>query len=651
MTVDPAELAPPLATKVIESPPPAASASLLWSLRPVVSGVVVGALAALLAAVLLALFHAATAVLATVRFESGAPLLIALSPVAGGVLVGIGRRWWANGYDRLLRGHPPTLARASGQFALAAATILSGGVAGREEPVINLVAGLIRRGGLLARQRAVSLRGMAAAAVAGGLSAAFGAPFAGLLFAIETVVGRPAPGDLVAVMVAAGLGAVMGRLLGVASVLPAGASPAEPAGWIAIVAIAVAALIVGLATTSLVGLVLSSLRRVGAPLLVLPAVGGAFVGLLSLVSPAFARIDPIAPALLGAGVDPLWLVTALGRAATLVATLGFGGVGGVIGPTLGIGEALGAGLGGLLLPLVPGSDPATLALVGGVVLLATVVRAPFASAVLAFEFGGDPTLVIVLGGLAWGAAELSRRAEPWSIYRVLDADDQLPRESADGRVLSTTLVRDLMTTRPSTLSPMTTLGEAAQSVRSTGEEAPIVDDRGALIGLIGPHEIEVALLTTGPEAQALPWARHEFPTVAPYQTIAQILEEPGIESVAALPVVDPRDPTRLVGLLRRARVLEQLGLMPSARRADEPRSSAVGRLPFLEIAIRDGSPWAGKRLRELRLPRDAYLAFLQRGEQRFPVRGDSLLRVGDVLVGFAPEAVGEALRAEAAPGT
>lgn len=649
MTVDPAELAPPLATKVIESPPPAASASLLWSLRPVVSGVVVGALGALLAAILLALVQAATAALATTRFESGAPLLIVLSPIVGGVLVGIGRRWWANGYDQLLSGRPPTLPRAVGQFGLAAATILFGGVAGREEPVVSLVAGLIRRGGLLARQRAVSLRGMAGSAVAGALSAAFGAPFAGLVFAFETVTARPAAGDLIALVVAAGLGAVVGRLLGVSAVLPSGAIPTEPAGWIAVIAIAVAALIVGLAITSLVGLVLSSLRRAGAPLLVLPAMGGAVVGLLTLMSPAFAGTDPVAPALLAAGADPLWLVTAAGRAATLVATLGFGGIGGVIGPTLGIGEALGAGLAGLLLPIVPGSDPATLAVVGGVVLLATVVRAPFASAVLAFEFGGDPALVIVLGGLAWGAAELSRRAEPWSIYRVLDTDEEPPRESEGGRLLATTLVRDVMTTPPSTLSATTTIGEAAQIVRSTGEETPIVDDRGMVIGLIGPHEIEVALLTTGPEAQALPWARHEFPIIAPYQTIARALEEPGSDGVAAIPVVDPRDPTRLVGLLRRARILEQLGLGPSAREEDWPRPPATERLPLLEIAIHDGSPWAGKRLRELRLPRDAYLAFLQRGDQRLPARGDSLLRVGDVLVGFAPDAVGSALRAEAAP--
>jgi H+/Cl- antiporter ClcA len=649
VTVDPTELAPPLATKVIETPSPTASASLLGSFRPALSGVVVGALAAISATILLGLFKAIASVTTAIRLESGLPLLVVIMPVAGGAIVGIGRRWWGNGYDQLLAGRPAEVARGVGQFGLAAATIIFGGVAGREEPAIGLTAALVRRAGIVVRQRAVSLRGLVSASVAGGLAAAFGAPFAGLLFAMETVAGRPAAGDVIALIVAAILGAIVGRLLGIAAPLPSGVSPAEPGGWIALLAIAVAALIVGLATTSLIGLLLATLRRIGAPAVAMPAIGGLVVGVLTLVSPAFAGLDPIPPGLLAAGPDPLWLVTAAGRAGALVATLGFGGVGGVIGPIVGIGEALGAGLGALLAPFLPGADASTLALVGGIILLSTVVRAPFAGALLAFEFGADPLLVLVLAALAWGAAEISRRAEPWSIYRVLAAAEERPLGSIAPHVLSTTLVRDLMTTNPPALSPTTTLGEAAEAVRASGEEAPIIDPRGELIGLLGPHDVEVALLATGRETPVLAWTRHEFPTLVPYQTIAQALDEPGIESVAAVPVVDPRDSKRLVGVLRRAQVLEALGLAASGRGSERPSPPAG--LPVLELTIADGSPWAGKRLRELRLPREAYLAFLQRGEVRLPVRGDSLLRVGDVLVGFAPATVGETLRAEAAPAS
>ncbi|MCS6800376.1 MAG: chloride channel protein [Chloroflexota bacterium] len=647
MTVEPAELAPPLATKAIETPPPAVSSSLLGAMHPVVSGFAVGAIVAVAAALLLGAFNGFAGLVATARFESGVLLLIVLPPIVGGALVGIGRRWWGNGYHQLLSGHPAELPRAAGQFGLAAVTVLFGGVAGREEPVIALAAALGRRLGLLARQRTVSLRGMAAAAVAGGISTAFGVPFAGLLFALETVAGRPAAGDLVALLVAAGLGAVLGRLLGVAVPLPAGASPAEPGGWIVVAAVSVAALIVGLALSSLLGLLLTAHRRIGGLLPITPMIGGGIVGLLSVLSPAFAGNAPIAPALLAAGAEPLWLLTAAGRAAALAATLGLGGVGGVIGPIVGIGEALGAGLAGLLLPFLPGSDAATLALVGGMVLLATVVRAPFACAMLSLEFGADPGLVVFLAAVAWGAAEIARHAEPWSIYRLFDPERESASSSSLSPVLSTTLVRDLMETTYPTLAPTTTVADAARRIGN--EEIPIVDAQGRLVGLSGPHEIEVALLTARGEASILPWARHEFPTVTPYQTIAQALEEPGVESVAAVPVVDPRAPMRLVGVLRRAAILARLGLPGEKSERDVSPAPASAHLPVLTIAIRDGSPWAGKRVRELRLPRDAYLAFLQRGAARLPVRGDSLLRVGDILVGFAPEAVGNALQNDAAP--
>ncbi|MFN8532558.1 MAG: chloride channel protein [Dehalococcoidia bacterium] len=640
MTLDSAE---------VPTAPAAANADpgILSGLRPAASGFAVGVVVALVAVATLGVFKLISSSAALWRFESGILPIVVLAPAIGGALVGVGRRWWGNGYDRLLSGRPPGLRHGLGQFGLALVTIVFGGVAGREEPSIGLTATAVRRFGLLARQRTITPHGIVSASVAGGLAAAFGTPFAGFLFAIETVVGRRAGGDLIAVIVAAGVGAIIGRLTGVAAALPAGASPAAPGGWIAIVIVAVTALVVGLAATSLIGLVLQTLRRFGVPFVAAPAVGGLIVGLLALVSPAFAAIEPIPPALLGD--DPLWLVTAAGRTGALVATFGFGGVGGVIGPIVGIGQALGAGAAGLLAPVLPGASAATLAVVGAVVILAAVVRAPFAGAVLALEFGADPLLVVVVAALAWGAAEIARRAEPWSIYRVLDADEERPHGSLAAQLLSTTLVRDLMTPDYPVIASNATLGDASLIIQHGNEEAPIVDGHGELAGVLGPHDIEIALLTTSRDSLAIAWARREFPTLVPYQSIAQALEEPGIETVAAIPVVDPRDRFRLVGMLRRARVLEELGLLAAPDHPPLPPTHQA--LPVLEIAIREGSPWAGKRLRDLRLPRDAYLALLQRGDERFPLRGDSLLRPGDRVIGFAPEPVCLRLAAQAEPGS
>jgi CIC family chloride channel protein len=627
--------------------PEPAQAGVVARLSPPLAGFLVGVVAALLATLVLAALKALTVTLTLWRLEH--PLLVLLVPALGGLLVGLGRRWWASDFASTLAGRLPDFDTSAGQFALALGTVLSGGVAGREEPVIGFVAALSRRLSLALRQRMVSLPGAVAAACAGGLAVAFGAPFAGLVFACELVAGRPRGADLVAVLVAAGGGALAGRLTGLAVELPVGNAPAQPGGWLVVLGVALAALIAGLALAALIGLLLQALRRVGAPLVLAPAVGGLIVGLLTLVSPAFAGTDPLAPALLREEVTALWLLTAAGRAASLIATLGFGGVGGVIAPVVGTGQALGAGMGALLDPFLPGNDPPTLALIGGMVTLATVVRTPFATALLALEAGADPLLVVALAILGWGAAALARVVEPWSVYRLLAPEPETPRGALAVPLLSTTLVRDVMVPASTTLAPGALAAEAVALVRQVREELPVVDGRGMLVGVLSPADAERALILAGPEALALDYARREFPTVLLYQTLDQALQELGSESVTAIPVVDPREPGKLVGLLRYRQVLDLLGLAPPPPHSAAPTTPGQDDgLPVLRIPIPAGSPWAGKRVRELRLPSQAFPAVIARGERRLPWRGESLLREGDVVLGFAPPAVAAELLRQAA---
>ena len=62
-------------------------------------------------------------------------------------------------------------------------------------------------------------------------------------------------------------------------------------------------------------------------------------------------------------------------------------------------------------------------------------------------------------------------------------------------------------------------------------------------------------------------------------------------------------------------------------------------LNFGRIAITQDSSWAGKAIRDLRLPRNVLIALVLRGEERLQPRGDTVLKTGDEVItltrGFA----------------
>ena len=55
-------------------------------------------------------------------------------------------------------------------------------------------------------------------------------------------------------------------------------------------------------------------------------------------------------------------------------------------------------------------------------------------------------------------------------------------------------------------------------------------------------------------------------------------------------------------------------------------------LIFAEFTLKDGSPWAGRLVRDLDLPPDTLLALVRREGRNFAPDGNTRLQAGDVLV-------------------
>ncbi|MCS7002853.1 MAG: chloride channel protein, partial [Dehalococcoidia bacterium] len=460
----------------------------------------------------------------------------------------------ATGFGAVVAGRAASIREAGSRLGLTLATMAVGGAAGKEEAIAAFVAAIARRLSHLTGQQAVSSSGLVAAAVAGGVGSACGAPLAGLAFAVERVAGRFHTGDLIAIAAAAAVGGIGGRAVGVPTVLPLANAPVMDTGWIAVAVVAVIALLVGVIVTALVGAVAESVRRLpfGAPLMT--GVGGLVVAFLLAVNPILGGADPstVANAIMSTS-DPLWLVTAGGRLVAMAATLGAGAVGGVFAPVIGVGAALGAGLAGALSPVVAGASTASLAVTGAVIVLAVTLRAPFAAALLAFDLGTDSTLVVALGALAAVATSVAKRIEPASLYHALDPPAVGVALDAPVRtqLLHTTRVQDVMRPVERVVLVSTPIDVVAPDGVAPSDPLIVIDHEGDWWGLVTPDRIEQAWLF-GDARTVADIALRATPTALPYQTLADAFADDPDLTRAFIPVVDPQRPRRLIGVLWRA---------------------------------------------------------------------------------------------------
>ena len=330
-------------------------------------------------------------------------------PLAGLVLGGVYERWGAlvRGGNNLvidtIHDDGPELPLRMGPMVLVGTVLthLFGGSAGREGTAVQVGASLAdalsHRLGLDRPLR----RRLLAAGVAGGFGSVFGTPIAGTIFGLEFVVaGRIEYGALVPAMVAALVGDLTTRALGIVhvaypQVAPLRLDPLLLAKW------ACFAAAVALVTTVFIELTHGA-KRLGErwlpslPLRML--VGGAIVVLLWQVVGTSDYLGLGVPTIERAFWDPSLPRAAFAWKLLFTAvTLGAGFLGGEVTPLFFVGAALGSVLSvplNLPLPLACG--------VGLAAVFAAAASTPLALSVMAVELMGPALLphVVIVSVLA-----------------------------------------------------------------------------------------------------------------------------------------------------------------------------------------------------------------------------------------------------------
>jgi CIC family chloride channel protein len=597
---------------------------------------------------------------------------VILLPILGGLLVGpivvyLAREAKGHGVPEVMLAVETQGGRirprvAAVEIVASALCIGSGGSVGREGPIVQIGSSVASTIGQILRLSEENIRLLVAAGAAGGISATFNAPIAGVFFALEVILRRFNLRNFSVVV----LSSVVADALAHAFLGddPAFAIPPyalESNFEFALYALlGLFAALAGLAFIAVLYKAEDIFEALHMPEAVKPAIGGIGVGLLGLWFVDLFGVgygsgpsaNAMSSALTGArGFDVLIALAGLKILATSL-TLGSGGSGGVFAPSLFMGAMLGAAYGDVAHNLFPDitASSGAYALVGMAAVFAASARAPFTAILVLFEMTRNYSIMLPLMmavAVSTLVAQLITRDTIYSIkLRRRGVEIEERREAP---LLQMITVGQAMARNFDVVSADTGLVELLEGIPADGQPRvfPVLDHDKKLVGILTPSDIERALGKDLSTLTVQDIAAKSPVTIYPDQTLEEAVRRLGSQGLRQLPVVSRHDPSVLLGLLRHSDVINASGraLAARTRPAQPTPASALVELygtEEMEFKVTKRSPLAGKSIRDVELPKDSIIVSIVRDGSPIIPRGDVSLEPGDRVVLIAlPSAIPE----------
>ena len=464
------------------------------------------------------------------------------------------------------RGELPVV-RTFTKVLCAAVTLGAGGSLGAEGPVA-LAGGTVGSGlAQLFRFRPNRTKVLLGCGAAAGISAAFNAPIAGVMFALEVVLGTFTVSAMSPVVVSSVLAAVVSR-----AYLGSHPSFDVPTEFLLVSArqlgfyllLALAAGLVAVFFVRGFYLALDFAKRLPLPWLLPPIVGGALVASAGLVHPQLLGPgrEGIQLVLFGQLAGGLALLVALLKAFTAGLSMGGGGAGGVFSPSLFVGASFGSFFGLTLQSLFPtlAIRPEAYALVGMAGVLSGATFAPLTAIIIVFEMTNDYGLILPLMLVCVLSYVVARKLNGDSIYTLaLAREGENIQQGVDRSVLESVSVSEAYDRDPDVVSedaPVRALLDRLR--RSHQTDFPVVTPELELAGVLSYPEIAraVAQQELSGLLVAADLMLEDVETVTPDDTLLDAMRKMGVRDLDTIPVVEGNGSRRLVGVLSRAHIME-----------------------------------------------------------------------------------------------
>lgn len=565
---------------------------------------------------------------------------------------------------------------AAAKVVASAVTIGSGGSAGSEGPIVQIGSAIASKLGQFLKVSARKMKTFVGCGAAAGIAATFNAPVAGTLFALEIILGDFGVSSLSPIIVAAVTAtAVSRRYLGDA---PAFAVPeyslTSPLELVHYAILGLAAAFVAVAFTKILTASEDFFEDLKIPDWIKPAIGGLIIGILGIVGlPHVYGVgyEFIEVALNGELGLKLLVLLLFAKLIATSATLGSGGSGGILAPSLFLGAMLGGIVwygGHALTPSIVAPNYGPYALVGMAALVASATRAPLQAILILFELTGGYEVILPLMLSSILAVLFGGRLMEESIYTVkLRAKGILLRRGAEVNILKGITANDVMRSDSVTIPDNMRLRPLLEKVMDspTNSTLFLVNRGDQYIGHISFHEVRQVLFdieALEPILVAADIANYNTISVKPTDSLDVVMQLFGRLNLDELPVVDPEDSTKLIGSIHNADVVDAynheilkqdlIGSVSSSVQVTDRIRRSVLAPGYSMLEVEVPSNYTGKDLRtlDLRNKEGIEIMMVRRRNPNKPghtdsvvPRGDLILEHGDVILVSGPQEVIEKL--------
>ena len=379
-------------------------------------------------------------------------------------------------------------------------TIGTGGSVGREGPIIQIGASIGSTIGQLLNFPARRLKTLVGCGAAAGIAAAFNAPIAGILFALELLLMDFSADKLIPIAISSVISTSISRNLEgnfAAFTVPTYSliTPYELIFYA----------ILGLFSGVVAFLFIKSLyfsenffdEKLKIPGYLKPMIGGVIIGVAAIFFPQSLGMgyDVINFALQGKIILITSLILIFVKIFSTSITLGSGASGGIFAPSLFMGAMLGSFFGGVVHYLFPGitAGPGAYALVAMAGLVAGTTRASITAIIIVFEMTADYRIILPLVIVCVISMYISATLSRESIYTLkLILKNINVKERIESNVIESLSVRDVYEQNSESIEIAQSLEEILNiSIINANTVLPVIDAGKKLNGIVSLNDLLV----------------------------------------------------------------------------------------------------------------------------------------------------------------